>query len=179
MLRRSVVAICIVSSPVGPWLRTAGALSRVSIRRPPPGQARALRGALLAKGNRNEECRRGGLRHGCRVSEGMRVLTGVCGYRLVAMPGSKPKKNQRMFRSLCAYILCSNSSSFSHRRKGFRLVEHVEQNRSNGRWPGPESKVANVRRRPAPASDLGLTETGGLTSSRGCEPSFRDDVVHL
>ena len=34
---------------VGLWLRTAGALSRVSIRRPSPGQARTLCGALLAK----------------------------------------------------------------------------------------------------------------------------------
>ena len=49
VLRRSVVAICIVSSPVGPWLRTAGALSRVSIRRPPPGQARTLMRAHAVK----------------------------------------------------------------------------------------------------------------------------------
>ena len=52
VLRRSVVAICIVSSPVGLWLRTAGALSRLSIRRPPPGQARTLMRAHAVKRRR-------------------------------------------------------------------------------------------------------------------------------
>ena len=50
MLRQSVVAICIVPSPVGPWLRTAGIALR-DIRPPPAhGQARTLRGAGRAQG---------------------------------------------------------------------------------------------------------------------------------
>ena len=154
VLRRSVVAICILPSPVSPWLRTAGRPSGTSTYRPAHGQARTLRDARWAQGGGGKLPSRQAVawvsssgRDG-RLDWRARVHA-CCDAWIQAVEESES------VRSLCAYILCSNSSSFPHRRRGFRLAERGELHRSNSRWLGHQSKVANLRRRSARALPIG------------------------
>ena len=84
MLRRSVVAICILPFSGGSIVAYGGEAYGTSIRRPPHGQARTLRGAAARAGGSAESRRRDRPLPGFCVSEGMVALTGVREYMLVA-----------------------------------------------------------------------------------------------
>ena len=124
-----------------------------------------------------ESCRRDRPLPGFRVPEGMGALTGVHEYRLVAVPGAKPSKNQRMsyhFAPISFVVI------HPHFRAGGEAFDWPKAlNRTDQTVNGLDRKQSGrcEAKTGAGPSDLGHTETGGLASSRGCYSNHRSLMI--
>ena len=90
------------------------------------------------------------------------------------MPGSKSPKNQSNVRSLCAYTLCGNSSSFPHRQKVTLLPDSGQGGKLSADLEGRDDKADEA------AIFAGIHGTVGCPAvGVGCDAGAEDNPVPL